>query len=51
MNETFTVSSKTYLNLSELQKHQCGISHDLCTHFDRLELLCPCILPMNILHK
>lgn len=51
MNETFTLSSKTYLNLSEFQKHQFGISHNLCVHFGRLELLYPYILFINILHR
>lgn len=51
MNETFTLSSRIYLNLSEFQKHQFGISHDLCVHFGRPELLCPYILPINIFHR
>lgn len=51
MNETFTLSSKTYLNLSEFQKHLFGTFHNLCVHFGRLELLYPYILLINILHR
>lgn len=51
IDETFTLSSKTYLKLAECQKHQFGICRDLYVPFGRLELLCSRILSINILHR
>lgn len=47
MNETFMSRSKIYLNLSEFQKHQSGMAHDLGVQFGRLEICALTFCPLT----